>query len=277
MGIWIFFRQKIRSLSIMEEKQTIGDFSLHKKMRVYSAIFLPVAGFSSAAMIWLWLMSLDAHWYSTLYAWYTASSWFVALIALLIITLIFLKKAGYFSEVTNEHLHDLGKFLFAFSVFWAYLWFSQFMLIWYANVGEETIYFKIRKDEYTWLFYGNVVINFALPFLALIVNSFKRHHLWLVIISAIVFVGHWLDFFLMIKPGVLHTAHELIGHGIENEEVLLHNHHIPAGFGFPGLLEIGTLIGFLSLFMYFVFTSLSKAGLVSKADPYLEESLHHHV
>jgi hypothetical protein len=277
MGIWIFFRQKIRSLSIMEEKQTIGDHSLHQRLRIYSAVFLPVAGFTSAAMIWLWLMSLDAHWYSTLYAWYTASSWFVALIALLIITLIFLKKSGYYSEVTNEHLHDLGKLLFAFSVFWAYLWFSQFMLIWYANVGEETVYFKLRKDEYTWLFYGNVVINFALPFLALIVNSSKRHHLWLVIISAIVFIGHWLDFFLMIKPGVLHTANELIGHGIENNEAISHIHHIPAGFGFPGLLEIGTLIGFLCLFMFFVLASLSKAGLVSKADPYIEESLHHHV
>lgn len=277
MGMWIFFRQKIRSLSIMEEKQIIGDYSIHQKLRVYSAVFLPIAGFSSAAMIWLWLMSLDAHWYSTLYAWYTASSWFVALVALVIITMIFLKKMGYYDQVTDEHIHDLGKFLFAFSVFWAYLWFSQFMLIWYANVGEETVYFKIRKDEYSWLFYGNVVINFVVPFFALIANSFKRNKLWLVIIAAVVFVGHWLDFFLMIKPGVLHTAHELIGHGIENEEIIMHHHHLPAGFGFPGLFEIGTFIGFLSLFMFLVFSSLGKAGLVSQADPYIEESLHHHV
>ncbi|HAQ37043.1 MAG TPA: hypothetical protein DCQ58_00915 [Saprospirales bacterium] len=277
MGIWIFFRQKMRRLSIMEEKQIMGDYSIHQKLRIYSAVFLPIAGFSSAAMIWLWLMSLDAHWYSTLYAWYTASSWFVALVAMVIITLLFLKKLGYYEQVTDEHIHDLGKFLFAFSVFWAYLWFSQFMLIWYANVGEETVYFKIRKDEYSWLFYGNVVINFVVPFFALIANSFKRHKLWLVIISAVVFVGHWLDFFLMIKPGVLHTAHELIGHGIENEEVLMHHHHLPAGFGFPGLFEVGTFIGFLSLFLFLVFSSLGKAGLVSQADPYIEESLHHHV
>lgn len=275
MGIWIFFRQRIRALSLQEEQGGGHDFKEHRRMRIFAAAFLPIAGFSSAAMIWLWLMSLDAHWYSTLYAWYSSASWFVAVTALLIITLIYLKKAGYFTRVTNEHIHDLGKFLFAFSIFWTYLWFSQFMLIWYANVGEETTYFLTRKQDYPVLFYGNVVINFIVPFLALMVNSSKRHHTWMVIISGVVFLGHWLDFFLMVKPGVLHTTHDFLSHtGHHVEESA---HHVPAGFGMPGLLEIGTLLGFLSLFMFLVFNSLSKANLVSETDPYLEESIHHHV
>jgi len=226
-------------------------------------------------MIWLWLMSLDAHWYSTLYAWYSSASWFVAVTALLIITLVYLKKKGYYSQVTKEHMHDLGKFLFAFSIFWTYLWFSQYMLIWYANIGEETTYFLLRKNEYPVLFYGNLIINFIVPFLALMINDSKRHHTWMVIISAIVFVGHWLDFFLMIKPGVLHTTHAAIAKGADHANEAAH--HIPAGFGMPGLLEIGTLIGFLCLFMYLVFNSLSKANLVVEKDPFLEESIHHHV
>jgi hypothetical protein len=275
MGIWIFFRQKIRSLSIQEENASDKDFKHHKQQRIYAAAFLPIVGFSSAAMIWLWIMSLDAHWYSTLFAWYSAASWFVAVTALLIITLIYLKKQGYYAQVTDQHLHDLGKFLFAFSIFWTYLWFSQFMLIWYANVGEETTYFLTRKTDWPVLFYGNVIINFIVPFLALMINSSKKHHLWMIIISAIVFVGHWLDFFLMVKPGVLHTAHEALAHAGEHGTEVAH--HLPAGFGMPGLLEIGTFIGFLCLFMYLVFNSLSKANLVSESDPYLEESIHHHV
>ena len=276
MAIWLFFRWKIRSISLREETDPGENFREHRRLRVYAGAFLPIVGFSSAAMIWLWLMSLDAHWYSTLYAWYSAASWFVAVTALVIIALIYLKKQGYFEQVTDEHIHDLGKFLFAFSIFWTYLWFSQFMLIWYANVGEETTYFKTRKDDFPILFYGNVIINFIVPFLALMINSAKRNRLWMVIIAAVVFMGHWLDFFLMVKPGVLHTTQEVLGHEAAGHAAEA-AHHIPAGFGLPGLLEIGTLIGFLCLFVYLVFRSLAKANLVSQADPYLEESIHHHV
>jgi hypothetical protein len=275
MAIWVFFRQRIRALSLDEETNPSKDFKQHRTMRIYAAAFLPIAGFSSAAMIWLWLMSLDAHWYSTLYAWYSAASWFVAVTALLIIMLIYLKRNGYYQQVTDEHIHDLGKFLFAFSIFWTYLWFSQFMLIWYANVGEETTYFKTRKDDWPILFYGNVVINFIFPFLALMANNWKRQKTWLVIVAAVVFIGHWMDFFLMIKPGVLHTAHEAMAHGAEHAAEAAH--HIPIGFSMPGFLEAGTFLGFLSLFLYLVFYSMTRASVVSETDPYLEESIHHHV
>jgi hypothetical protein len=167
--------------------------------------FYRLSGFSSAAMIWLWLMSLDAHWYSTLICMVLSSQLVCCSgTALLIIVLIYLKRNGFYQRVTDQHIHDLGKFLFAFSIFWTYLWFSQFMLIWYANIGEETIYFKTRKDEWPILFYGNVIINFIFPFLALMVNDWKKQKVpgWL-LVAAIVFIGHWLDFFLMIKPGVL--------------------------------------------------------------------------
>ena len=106
-------------------------------------------------------------------------------------------------------------------------------------------------------------------------NNWKRHKKWMVIVASIVFLGHWMDFFLMIKPGVLHTTHEVLSHGANHAAEA--SHHIPIGFSMPGFLELGTLIGFLSLFLYLVFNSLSKASLVSEADPYLEESVHHHV
>lgn len=291
VGTWVAFGRKMRSLSLEEDQDQGVDYAKHRVMRIWSAAFLPIMGFSSAAMIWLWLMSVDAHWYSTLYAWHAAVSWFVAMISLTILLLIYLKSKGLYKEVTNEHLHDLGKFLFAFSIFWTYMWFSQFMLIWYANIGEETTYFLLRREEYPVLFYANLAINFLIPFFVLMRNDTKRKIGSLAFVSIIVFIGHWLDFFLMIKPGVkitrdghghdtaaahgdalAHGAHEAAGHGAH--EVVTSTFEV--GYTMPGFLELGTMIGFLGLFIFVTLTALSKAPLIAKNDPYLDESLHHH-
>lgn len=285
VGSWMFFARKFRILSLDEDKNGDASFSHHKSLRVYAAIFLPIVGFSSAAMIWQWVMSLDSHWYSTLFAWYTATSWFVSMISLTILLLIWLKSNGYYKEVNENHIHDLGKFLFAFSVFWTYLWFSQFMLIWYANIGEETIYFRERYDNYPVLFFGNLAINFLVPFLILMRNDTKRKFGSVGLVSIIVLLGHWIDFFLMIKPAALSTAtHALHGQEGHNHGADAHGAHgaehvsnFVEGFTLPGFLEIGTFIGFLGLFLFVSLYTLSKAALVPKNDPYLEESLHHHV
>ena len=289
LGLWYFFASRIRKYSLMEDAESGNDLSYktHNKIRVYAAALLPIVAFSSAAMIWQWIMSIDAHWYSTMFAWYTSASWFVSALALTILTLIYLKSKGYYPNVTPEHIHDLGKLLFALSIFWTYLWFSQYMLIWYANVGEETIYFKERVDNYPVLFYGNLIMNFALPFLILMRNSTKRKFGSIAFVSILVLFGHWWDFFNMIKPGALHTAHELGGHGAaaghdagghgaEHAAEAAHS-AFEMGFTIPGLLELGTFVGFLGLFLYVVFNNLAKAPLVAENDPYLAESVHHHV
>lgn len=268
VGYWIFTAFKIRSLSVDEDSNGTQDFLQYKKMKRWAAAFLPIAGFTSAAMIWQWIMSIDAHWYSTMFAWYTTASWFVAAMALTILTVIYLKSKGYLEEVTNEHLHDLGKYLFAISIFWTYLWFSQYMLIWYANVGEETWYFKHRIEKYPVLFFGNLIINFVLPFFILMRNSTKRKYGTLVFVSILVLFGHWYDFFMMIKPGAWINS---VGGDIEAAGNIFRS-----GFTIPGLLEIGIFLGFLAGFTLFFMSRLEKAALVPKNDPYLEESLHHH-
>ncbi|MBK7475487.1 MAG: hypothetical protein IPN74_09620 [Haliscomenobacter sp.] len=281
VGAWIFFALKIRQLSVLEDTQGKGvadDFSIHRWIRFWSAVFLPIAGFSSAALIWQWLMSVDSHWYSTMFAWYTGASWFVSAMALTILLLVYLKGQGYFVHITTNHFHDLGKFLFAFSVFWTYLWFSQFMLIWYANIGEETIYFHERMTNYPALFYGNLILNFVLPFLVLMRNDSKRKTGIMVTGAVITFLGHWLDFFLMVKPGARHTAMEaLASHGGHGEGAASHALSVAAGFSYPGLLELGTMLGFLAFFLYFVMTRLEKASLLPYNDPYLQETTHHAV
>ena len=316
MAIWIFFAWKMRQISLDEDNNGTTDWNHHHRMRIWAAAFLPIAGFTSAAVVWQWVMSVDSHWYSTLFAWYCGASWFVSAIALGIMSLAWLKSKGYYERVSSEHLHDLGKFLFAFSIFWTYLWFSQFMLIWYGNNGEETVYFFERMNNYPVLFYGNLAINFILPFFILMRNDTKRKYGTLIFASILVLFGHWLDFFLMIKPGVLHTKHEMSGHhGAGHGDAGHHGtdhaadagHHIAdasghgadhaadaahgvaeaaahhassafeAGFSLPGLLEVGTFLGFLAFFMYMFLHNLSKANLEPKNEPYLGESYHHHV
>lgn len=273
LAVWFLFAAWLRKVSIQEDEMgSPGDYSFHKKMRVIAAIFLPIAGFSACAVVWQWVMSVDAHWYSTLFAWYNMASWFVSCVALMILTIIYLKSRGYLQNVTTEHLHDLGKYMFAFSVFWTYLWFSQYMLIWYGNVGEETIYFRHRVDNYPVLFYGNLFLNFVIPFLVLMRNDTKRKFGTLIFISIVVLFGHWWDFFQMLKPGILHTAQESA-----TEAAAHHGGGFVTGFTIPGLLELGTFLGFLGLFLYFIFAQLAKASLQPKNDPYMVESLHHHV
>jgi hypothetical protein len=336
--IWWLFGKKLRSLSIEQESK--GYESSYKKIKVWAAAFLPIAGFSSFAVILYLVMSVDPHWYSTLFAWYNTASWLVSATAATIVLLIYLKEKGYLQSVNDTHFHDLGKYLFGFSIFWTYLWFSQFMLIWYANVGEETVYFQYRRDNFPLLFFINIGLNFALPLLILIRNTSKRRMGIMAFMAGLLLFGHWVDFFLMIKPGVwheiemhsthgkhsdnnhdIHEAEE--GHsdisiinygeaeaiftgnekqhkeGIEEEnhkanpesgasEALSHstNHSTTntheahkdstvLGFHLPGGVEIGTMLGFLGLFLFVFFSSLSKAGLTPKNDPYLQEGEHH--
>ncbi len=279
-GIWYFISRRLRSLSVQEDLHGTMDYKYHRKMRVFAAFLLIFGGFTSAAAIWLWVMSVDAHWYSTLFAWYSCVSGLIAMVALTIMTLIYLKAKGYYQNVTLEHLHDLGKYMFAFSIFWTYMWFSQYMLIWYANVGEETVYFKERLDKYPVLFWGNLLINFVLPFLVLLRNDTKRKYGTLIFVSAMLVFGHWLDYFLMLKPGILHTTHALAGHSHDGHSATEHAHHAAeavGGFAGPGFLELGTFIGFLGFFLFFSYRALRNANMEPKKDPYYEESLHHHV
>jgi hypothetical protein len=275
VGLWILITNRIRRLSIQEDEVGDTSFTQHRKMRVWAVAALPLIGFGSAALFWQWVMSVDPHWYSTLFAWYCGASLFVAMTALTILCMYFLKSRGYYRQVTVEHIHDLGKYLFAITIFWTYLWFSQYMLIWYGNIGEETIYFKERIADYPVWFYGNLIVNFLLPFLILMRNDTKRKLGSLAFVALIVFLGHWMDFFLMLKPGIWkaasHGAHAAGEHAAEHAATFV------PGFTLPGFLELGTLLGFVGLFLFFFFSVLSKAALIPRNDPYLAESVHHHV
>jgi hypothetical protein len=192
-----------------------------------------------------------------MFGWYMFASWFVAGLSTITLVIVFLKDAGYLPMVNENHLHDMGKFMFAFSIFWTYVWFSQFLLIYYANIPEETIYFLERlhgyDNKYTGVFFLNIFINFLFPFLVLMTRDAKRQRTFLKVVSCGLLMGHWLDFYNMIMPGT-------VG---EN-----------GGFG---LIEFGTLLIYISVFILVVTTALAKAPLVARNHPMLEESIHHDI
>lgn len=252
-GVWYLLFKKLKGLSLAEDE--LGGDSYWFKMRRVSAVFLVIFAVSSSVAAWDWIMSIDTHWFSTMFGWYVFASWWVSGLALITLIIVLLKEAGYMQQVTSNHLHDLGKFIFAFSIFWTYIWFSQFLLIYYANIPEESVYFVERflSDHYSPFFFANIVVNFFLPFLVLMTRDAKRLNVFLKIVCVIVLLGHWLDFYLMITPGTL---------GAE---------------GAFGLTEIGMYLMFGSAFLFVVLGALSKFNLVPKNHPMLAEAKHHHI
>ncbi len=252
-ALWHFLFTRLKALAYEEDLS--GGTDHWYKMRKVSAIFIIIFAVTSSISAWDWVMSIDTHWFSTMFGWYVFASWWVSGLALTALIVVLLKDKGLLSVVNANHLHDLGKFVFAFSIFWTYIWFSQFLLIYYANIPEETIYFveRWKNDQYAPVFFMNLILNFFFPFLILMTRDAKRHSRFLKVIAPIILVGHWFDFYLMITPGTLK----------EN-----------GGFGF---LELGLMFTYAGIFTYVVLHRLSKAPLFAKNHPMLEESLHHHI
>ncbi|NUY81589.1 quinol:cytochrome C oxidoreductase [Flavobacterium sp. MAH-1] len=247
---WNLYRHFSRKTGLAQDEA--HDDANYKKVFKMSAGFLVFFIVSESIMAWDWIMSLDPHWFSTLFGWYVFASFFVSGITVICMVTLYLKTKGYLEYVNTSHIHDLAKFMFGISVFWTYLWFSQFMLIWYANIPEEVTYFITRINDYTLPFWGAVVMNFVFPILILINTDFKRVTWILVGAGSIILVGHYIDFFNMIMPATVGDQ------------------------WFIGIPEISSVLFFLGLFLLVVFTALTKAPLMPKRNPYIEESKHFH-
>lgn len=250
LGTYMIFMIAFKKRSRQEDLE--GGTSIHFKNYKKGALFLVFFAVFSSTQAWDWMMSLDAHWFSTLYGWYTfAGMWVSAIIVFIMITL-YLKSKNKMENVNESHLHDLGKWMFAISFLWSYLFFFQYMLIWYANIPEEVTYYQFRYENYKTIYFLMFVINFALPMLILMSRDAKRNPKILIGIGSIIFIGHWLDVYVMVMPATMYEKWQ---------------------FGF---MEIGLFLLFLGLFIHVVLRSLSKAPLQVKNHPYLEESINHH-
>ncbi len=251
MGTYYIFLRGFRMRSLAEDK--IGGTEIHFKNYRKAAVFLVFFAVFSSTSSWDWLMSIDVHWFSTLYGWYTfAGMWCSAMVVLVLLTL-YLKKLGYLPNVNDSHIHDLGKWTFATSFLWSYLWFSQFMLIWYANIGEEVTYYMMRIENFKALYFGMFLINFAFPMLILMSRDAKRHAGILTFVGLIILTGHWLDVYILVSAGSLGATAKI------------------------GFLEIGMALLVAGFFIRIILHNLTKAPLTPVNHPFLDESIHHEI
>ena len=249
---WSAYRHFSRKFSVAQDNADINDNRNFKKNFRISAAFLVFFIYTESMMSWDWIMSVDPHWFSTLFGWYLLAGMLVCGVTTIAMIAIYLKSKGLLEHVNDSHIHDLAKFMFGFSIFWTYLWFSQFMLIWYSNIPEEVTYFITRIEDYNLPFFGMVAMNFLFPLLLLMNSDYKRVN-WFVIMAGIVILcGHYVDIFNMIMPATVGDRWSI------------------------GIPEIGAILLFAGLFILIVFTALGKYPLLAKGNPFIKESENFH-
>ncbi|MGE0562136.1 MAG: quinol:cytochrome C oxidoreductase [Flavobacteriales bacterium] len=251
-GVWMFFANWFVKKSKEEDQLTGDNTTLYKKKVFMGVLFIAFFAYTSSSSAWDWLMSIDVHWFSTMYGWYAFSGMFVSCIIVALLLTLYLKSIGYLKEVNDSHIHDLGKWTFATSMLWSYIWFSQFMLIWYSNIPEEVTYYLERFNDYRGLYLGTFAVNFALPFFVLMSRDAKKNVVFLLPVALIIFFTHWLDVLIMVLPGTMHDH------------------------GTLGFVEIGMFLMFLGLFIMITLRTLSKSPLMPKNHPMYDESIHLH-
>ncbi len=211
------------------------------------------------------LMSLEPHWFSTIWGVYTFAGHFVAALSVICLMVVGLRGKGLLDNyLRDEHYHDLGKLMFAFSVFWAYIGFSQYFIIWYANIPEETIYFTSRMYDTPWGIFGYLLIafRFVLPFMLLLRQDVKRKKNMLVAAAIVILVAHFIDIVWIVMPAV----GKVIAHGSTD-------HHVPFLFSWN---EFTGWIFFAGVFLFLASTLFKKRNAVAVNDPLLKESFEYH-
>lgn len=251
LALWWAFALALRRGSMSQDDD--GDVRHTRRAVGLSAVFLVLFALTFSMASFDWLMTTEAHWASTIYALYNLAGALVAGTAAITVVTILLRRAGVIAGVAESHLHDLGKLLFGFCCLWAYLWISQYLLIWYANLPEETAHY-LSRQEGGWgaLFWMNVLLGWGMPFVLLLSRRGKRSESNLIWACGFLLTGRWLDTYLLVAPGGS-PEHQGIG-----------------------LIELGVFAGVGCAFVLAVARALTRAPARPLRDPYLSESLHHH-
>lgn len=253
-GGWLVFRYFIVGNSLKQDQT--GDENLTHKNVGASIGFLLFFSISFTLFSMDLLMSLLPTWYSTIFGIYTFSGLFQSSLAFLALMIIFVQRSGFVKGyITVEHLHDVVKFLKGFTVFWAYIAFSQFMLIWYANIPEETEYYLMRSQNSGWIMISValIIFRFIVPFIALLPRGLKRNENHVILVASLILIMQYVDIYWMVYPNFFHG-------------------HVTFG-----LIEIGAFAGFAGLFLFSVSSFLQKNSIVPLKDPRLHEAIQHHV
>ena len=253
--LWIVFIRKLRSLSIAEDnadpEDIKGILSLFAKSELHSKILIFILAITFSLAAFDWIMSIDVHWYSTIFALKNMVAAFLHGVSILALIIFILHKKGYFPYLNKYHLHDFARYIFMLAIIWGYFWFAQFMIIWYGNIPEETAYFYERwQDGWKIMFFLEIGLNWAVPFLVLLPVKTSRNMTAIVTVIILLIIGQYIDLFVQVIPGT-------------------------TGVLKFGLIEAGLFFGYAGLFAIVVAYSLSKAKLIPPNHPFLGESLGH--
>jgi hypothetical protein len=249
-SVWTIMSRFLRKLSLKEDE--VGGMEYFEKSEFYSKIFIFVIALTFSLFAVDMLLSLDPHWFSTIFAGKSFIAAFLHGSSVIALIVIILNRSGKFELLNRSHLHDFTRYIFMTSIVWGYFNFAEFMIIWYGNIPEETVWFVERwHGPYQVLFFANIILNWFIPFIVLMPRKTSRSRIFMVPVILILMIGQYTELYYIIWP-------------------------VTVGDAKFGLLEIGTFIGYLGLFTFVVATYLAKASLVPKNHPYLEESMSHH-
>jgi hypothetical protein len=254
--LWIVFTMILRRLSLKEDTADKSDISgimaLFGRSELYSKILAFILALTFSLTAFDWIMSIDVHWYSTIFALKNLVAAFLHGVSILTLIVFILYKRGFFPFLNKFHLHDFARYIFMLSIVWGYFWFAQFMIIWYGNIPEETIYYNVRwQAGWKVLFFIEIGLNWAIPFMVLLPVKASRNMTLIVVIIIFLIIGQYIDLFVQIIPGT-------------------------TGVLKFGWIEAGMFLGYAGLFSLVVATALSKSKLIPQNHPYIEESINHH-
>ncbi|MFZ1699497.1 MAG: hypothetical protein WBO10_02845 [Pyrinomonadaceae bacterium] len=248
LATWITLIFLMRRESLKQDLD--GNVTHTNKNKTYSAIFLVVFGITFTFAVFDWIMSIEPMFYSTIYAFYHIAGVLLGGSATVTILVILLRRRGFLKEVGDRQMHALGILVFGFTTFWAYIWVCQYLLIYYANIPEETIHYVTRTSTDGWsnVFFLSLFLNWVIPFLMLIRRSVKSNENWMLAACGIILVGRWVDLYVLIFPTFFKTP-------------------------MIGFVDIALPIGFAALFLLMFVKNLNIERLIPSKDPYLEESM----
>lgn len=249
--VYVLFARGFRKRSLLEDQ--VGGTEIHYKNFNKAAIFIVLFAFFSSTSAWDWIMSIDIHWHSTLFGWYVFSGTWCTAMVTIVLLVMYLRKHGYLPHVNDSHFHDISTWVFALSFLWSYLWFAQYMLIWYSDMPEEVTYYVTRINHFKLLYFGMFFVNFVFPMLLMMSRDAKRSYGLMLFVGILIIIGHWFDVYVMFSGGSLGAHAQL------------------------GFMEIGMAVLVAGLFLRVVLNSLTKAPLMVANHPYLDESLHHEI
>jgi hypothetical protein len=254
-ALWSLFAFLLLRLSRLEDSLDPADhkgiFRLFNRAETYGRVFIFVLALTFSMAAFDWIMSLEPHWYSSVFAFKSFIGAFLHGVSIITLIVFILYRAGYFPFLNKFHLHDFARYIFILSIVWGYLWFAQFIIIWYGNIPEETAYYYDRWQEgWKIIFWLQIILNWGVPFMVLLPVQTSRNMNVITGVIAVLIIGQYIDLFVEIMPPV-------------------------AGDIKFAWYEAGTFLGFAGLFGLVVGTALGWTNLIPRNHPYLAESLEH--